>query len=169
MAYCEHGFALSFGGARLDGSSAWRREDDGTRVHGHVFQQSSFASRTLAAASSAVVLDRDLPLELAPAFGCGVSTGAASALNVMDLRPGSRLAVLGTGTVGLAAVGEPGGVLAAQRRPRPGRDRRPVRRVAARRPRRRRRRLLTAVRYSHPVAVDGLHRRLAARMGRSPR
>jgi len=104
MAYCEHGFALSFGGARLDGSSAWRREDDGTRVHGHVFQQSSFASRTLAAANSAVVLDRDLPLELAPAFGCGVSTGAASALNVMNLRPGSRLAVLGTGTVGLAAV-----------------------------------------------------------------
>lgn len=104
MAYCEHGFALSFGGSRLDGSSAWRREDDGTRVHGHVFQQSSFASRTLAAANSAVVLDRDLPLELAPAFGCGVSTGAASVLNVMDLRPGSRLAVLGTGTVGLAAV-----------------------------------------------------------------
>jgi aryl-alcohol dehydrogenase len=104
MAYCEHGFALSFGGARLDGSSAWRRENDGTRVGGHVFQQSSFASHTLAAANSAVILDRDLPLELAPAFGCGVSTGAASALNVMDLRPGSRLAVLGTGTVGLAAL-----------------------------------------------------------------
>jgi aryl-alcohol dehydrogenase len=33
-----------------------------------------------------------------------VSTGAASALNVMNLRPGSRLAVLGTGTVGLAAL-----------------------------------------------------------------
>ena len=40
----------------------------------------------------------------APAFGCGVSTGAASALNVMDLRPGSRLAILGAGTVGLAAL-----------------------------------------------------------------
>lgn len=104
MAYCEHGFALSFGGARLDGSSGWRREDDGTRVNGHVFQQSSFASHTLAAASSAVILDRELPLDLAPAFGCGVSTGAASALNVMDLRPTSRLAVLGTGTVGLAAL-----------------------------------------------------------------
>jgi aryl-alcohol dehydrogenase len=104
MAYCEHGFALSFGGSRLDGSSAWRREDDGTQVNGHVFQQSSFATHTLAAASSAVILDRELPLELAPAFGCGVSTGAASALNVMDLRPGSRLAILGAGTVGLAAL-----------------------------------------------------------------
>ena len=51
-----------------------------------------------------MILDRELPLDLAPAFGCGVSTGAASALNVMDLRPDSRLAVLGTGTVGLAAL-----------------------------------------------------------------
>jgi aryl-alcohol dehydrogenase len=103
MAYCEHGFALAFGGARLDGSSGWRRED-GTRVNGHIFQQSSFASHTLAAASSAVILDRELPLELAPAFGCGVSTGAGAVLNVMGLRPGSRLAILGTGTVGLAAL-----------------------------------------------------------------
>jgi Zn-dependent alcohol dehydrogenase len=51
-----------------------------------------------------VILDRELPLELAPAFGCGVSTGAGAVLNVMDLRPGSRLAILGTGTVGLAAL-----------------------------------------------------------------
>jgi aryl-alcohol dehydrogenase len=104
LAYCEQGFALAFGGVRLDGSSGWRRGDDGTRVNGHVFQQSSFASHTLAAASSAVILDRELPLELAPAFGCGVSTGAGAALNVMELRPGSRLAILGTGTVGLAAL-----------------------------------------------------------------
>jgi aryl-alcohol dehydrogenase len=104
MAYCEHGFMLSFGGARLDGSSGWRREDDGTRVNGHIFQQSSFATHTLAAANSAVVLDRDLPLSLAPAFGCGVSTGAGSVLNVMDVQPQSRLAILGTGTVGLAAL-----------------------------------------------------------------
>ena len=104
MAYCEHGFALSFGGARLDGSSGWRRGDDGTRVNGHLFQQSSFATHTLAAANSAVILDRELPLNLAPAFGCGVSTGAGSVLNVMDLRPESRLAILGAGTVGLAAL-----------------------------------------------------------------
>ena len=104
MAYCEQGFMLSFGGARLDGSSGWRRGDDGMRVNGHIFQQSSFASHTLATANSAVILDRDLPLHLAPAFGCGVSTGAGSVLNVMDLRPGARLAILGTGTVGLAAL-----------------------------------------------------------------
>lgn len=103
MAYCEQGFALSFGGARLGGSSGWRR-GNGTRVSGHIFQQSSFASHTLATANSAVVLDRELPLDLAPAFGCGVSTGAGSVLNVMDLRPGSRLAILGAGTVGLAAL-----------------------------------------------------------------
>ena len=104
MAYCEHGFELSFAGARLDGSSGWRLGDDGTRVNGHIFQQSSFASHTLATANSAVILDRDLPFSLAPGFGCGVSTGAGSVLNVMDLRPGSWLAILGAGTVGLAAL-----------------------------------------------------------------
>jgi aryl-alcohol dehydrogenase len=104
MPYCEHGFELSFGGGRLDGSSAWRRPEDGSRIHGHVFQQSSFATDTLATARSAVVLDRGFPLDLAAAFGCGVSTGAGAALNVMDLRPDSRLAVLGAGTVGLAAL-----------------------------------------------------------------
>jgi aryl-alcohol dehydrogenase len=104
MTYCQQGFVLSFGEARLDGSSGWRRRDDGTRVNGHIFQQSSFASHTLAAANSAVILDRDLPFNLAPAFGCGVSTGAGSVLNVMDLRPDSRLAILGVGTVGLAAL-----------------------------------------------------------------
>jgi aryl-alcohol dehydrogenase len=103
MAYCQYGFVLSFGGARLDGSSGWRR-GDGTRVSGHIFQQSSFASHTLATASSAVILDRDLPLNLAPAFGCGVSTGAGTVLNVMYLRPDSRLAIVGVGTVGLAAL-----------------------------------------------------------------
>lgn len=104
MPYCERGFDLSFGGARLDGSSGWRRSEDGTRVNAHIFQQSSLASHTLAAANSAVVLDHDLPLDLASAFGCGVSTGAGAALNVMDLRPDSRLAILGAGTVGLAAL-----------------------------------------------------------------
>lgn len=104
MPYCERGFDLSFSGTRLDGSSGWRRSGDGTRVNAHIFQQSSFASHTLATANSAVVLSRGLPLDLAPAFGCGVSTGAGAALNVMDLRPGSRLVILGAGTVGLAAL-----------------------------------------------------------------
>ncbi|MEU2358534.1 NAD(P)-dependent alcohol dehydrogenase [Streptomyces misionensis] len=104
MAYCEQGFVLSFGGTRLDGSTGWRRSSDGTSVNGHVFQQSSFASHTLAAARSAVILDRDLPLDLAAAFGCGVSTGAGSVLNAMELHPDSQLVILGAGTVGLSAL-----------------------------------------------------------------
>ena len=64
MTYCEQGFVLSFGGARLDGSSGWRRRDDGTRVNGHIFQQSSFASHTLAAANSAVILGTAICLSI---------------------------------------------------------------------------------------------------------
>jgi aryl-alcohol dehydrogenase len=42
------------GQERPDGSSGWRRSSDGTRVGGHVFQQSSFATHTLAVIASAL-------------------------------------------------------------------------------------------------------------------
>ncbi len=37
-------------------------------------------------------------------MGCGVQTGAGAVLNALKLRPGSSLAVIGTGAVGLSAV-----------------------------------------------------------------
>lgn len=45
--YCESTYALCFGGARLDGTTA-TRDERGNRVHDHVFAQSSFGTFALA-------------------------------------------------------------------------------------------------------------------------
>ena len=97
--YCQHGFQLCFGGARLDGSNALK---DG--VHGHFFAQSSFATYSIANERNVVKVPDDVPLELMGPLGCGIQTGAGAVLNSLQVRPGASIAVFGTGTVGLAAI-----------------------------------------------------------------
>ena len=101
--YCENNYALCFGGARLDGSTALARPD-GAPVHGHFFAQSSFATHALADASNVIKVGDDLPLERLGPLGCGFQTGAGAVLNAHGVRPGASLAVFGAGAVGLAAV-----------------------------------------------------------------
>ncbi len=101
--YCEHGEALCFAGARLDGSTALARPD-GAPVHGHFFAQSSFATHALADASNVVKVDDDLPLERLGPLGCGFQTGAGAVLNAQGFRPGASVAVFGAGAVGLEAL-----------------------------------------------------------------
>jgi aryl-alcohol dehydrogenase len=100
--YCEHVGELTFGGARLDGTTGMAQ--DGRPVHGRFFGQSSFARHALGQARAAVRLPGDLPLELLAAFGCGVSTGAGSVLFALGVRAGESVAVFGTGGVGLSAI-----------------------------------------------------------------
>ena len=100
--YCAHGRELTFGGRRRDGTTGVAQA--GEPIHAHFFGQSSFARHALAQARSAVRLPDDLPLELGAAFGCGVSTGAASVLFALGLRAGESIAVFGAGGVGLSAV-----------------------------------------------------------------
>jgi aryl-alcohol dehydrogenase len=99
-AYCAHGFQLLFGGCRPDGSNAYA--EDG--VHGHFFGQSSFAQFALASERNTVRVADDIPLELVAPLGCGLQTGAGAVLNSLRVQAGQSVAVLGTGTVGLAAV-----------------------------------------------------------------
>jgi aryl-alcohol dehydrogenase len=100
--YCEHGFALSFGGARLDGTTALRRND--RPVHGHIFQQSSFATYALATERNTVKVPSDAPLELLGPLACGIQTGAGAVLNALRVGAEASIAIFGTGSVGLAAV-----------------------------------------------------------------
>lgn len=105
-AYCFDSFRLCFGGARSDGSSALRRVafSGDEMVHGHVFAQSSFATYAIADRSNVVPVPKDLPLDRLAPLGCGLQTGAGAVLNTLNGGPDYRLAVFGTGTVGLAAV-----------------------------------------------------------------
>lgn len=102
-AYCHQWVPLNFFGARLDGSTALT-DADGAPVHSHVFGQSSFASHALVNQRNAIRVDQDLPIELLGPLGCGIQTGAGTVLNACRVRPGSSVAVIGAGAVGLSAV-----------------------------------------------------------------
>ena len=102
-AYCHQWFALNFGGQRLDGSTALT-DQHGAVIHSHVFGQSSFATLAVVPAANAIKVDRGLPLELLGPLGCGIQTGAGAVLNALRVRPGSSVAVIGVGAVGLSAV-----------------------------------------------------------------
>lgn len=90
----------NFGFQRLDGSNAL----DGSGVRGHFFGQSSFATHALATKHNLVKVPKILPLELLAPLGCGLQTGAGTVLNSLAVKAGRSLAVLGAGSVGLAAI-----------------------------------------------------------------
>lgn len=102
-AYCDHWFAHNFAGGRGDGSTALA-DEAGNLVHSHIFGQSSFATHAIVSARNAVKVDRDVPLDLLGPLGCGIQTGAGTILNVLKPRPGSSIAVIGAGAVGLSAI-----------------------------------------------------------------
>lgn len=100
--YCDLAMPLSFGGKRLDGSTALCC--GGERLHSHFFGQSSFATRAIAPQRTAVKVDRDLPLAMLAPLGCGVVTGAGSVIEALKVGFGDAIAIFGVGGVGLSAV-----------------------------------------------------------------
>lgn len=100
--YCEDMMPRNFVGTREDGTSPISQ--NGERVYGNFFGQSSFSQYTIAQESSAVKIAADVPIEIVGPLGCGIMTGAGAVLNAFKLRPGQSLAVFGSGSVGLAAV-----------------------------------------------------------------
>ena len=99
-AHCQYFEHLNFGFARLDGSNALAPSG----VRAHFFGQSSFATHVLATERNLVKVAKTLPLELLAPLGCGLQTGAATVINSLAVRKGASVLVLGTGSVGLAAV-----------------------------------------------------------------
>jgi aryl-alcohol dehydrogenase len=103
-AYCDSWLPRNLlGGARPDGTAPLSTADGG-ELHGHFFGQSSFSTIALVDERSAVRVGPDTPLEVLAPLGCGVATGFGTVVNVLAPRAGSSIAILGAGTVGLAAV-----------------------------------------------------------------
>lgn len=73
-----------------------------------------FAEQLLVHEHAVVKIDPDYPLDRAAIIGCGVATGLGSVLNSAAVRPGSTVAIIGCGGVGLAIV--QGAVIAGARR-----------------------------------------------------
>jgi S-(hydroxymethyl)glutathione dehydrogenase/alcohol dehydrogenase len=64
----------------------------------------AFAEQVVVHASQVAVVPRKIPLASASLLACGVITGAGAVLNTAAVRPGSHVATIGTGGVGLNCV-----------------------------------------------------------------
>jgi alcohol dehydrogenase len=100
-ALCEPGAKANGAGTLLSGARRLRK--DGETVHHHL-GVSAFADHAVVSRRSLVKVDRGLPLEQAALFGCAVLTGVGAVVNTAKVRPGSSVAVVGLGGVGLNAL-----------------------------------------------------------------
>ena len=101
--YCFDFYPRNLAGTRRADGSGTITGADGD-LNAVFFSQSSFATFALARERNAVVIDRDLPLEIMGPLGCGIQTGAGAAVNSLALRAGDSLAIFGGGAVGLSAL-----------------------------------------------------------------
>ena len=65
---------------------------------------SSFAEYMLVHEHAIAKIREDMPLDRAALIGCGVTTGVGAVIHTAKVEPGSMVAVIGCGGVGLAAV-----------------------------------------------------------------
>jgi S-(hydroxymethyl)glutathione dehydrogenase/alcohol dehydrogenase len=84
-----------------DGTS--RLHKGGTEIK-HFTGVSSFAEYAVVPETGIVKIRTDVPLEGAALVGCGVMTGVGAAINTARVAPGSSVAVIGCGGVGLNVV-----------------------------------------------------------------
>jgi S-(hydroxymethyl)glutathione dehydrogenase/alcohol dehydrogenase len=65
---------------------------------------SSYAEQMLVHENAIVKITKDMPLDRAALIGCGVTTGVGAVINTAKVTPGSTVAVIGCGGVGLSAI-----------------------------------------------------------------
>lgn len=88
-------------GHLLDGTS--RLERNGKKVH-HYSVTSTHAQYTIVPESGAIPVPKQIPFDLACIIGCGVMTGVGGVIRKAQVTPGSSVAVIGCGAVGLNAL-----------------------------------------------------------------
>ena len=106
--HCEHCLT---GHMSLCSSSETRRgRDDVPRLsqRGGVVHQfaslSSFAERMLVHEHAIAKIRDDMPMDRAALIGCGVTTGVGAVIHTAAVEPGSTVAVIGCGGVGLSCI-----------------------------------------------------------------
>jgi alcohol dehydrogenase len=101
-ALCENGAEANTAGTLLSGAKRFKAMN-GEPLNHHL-GVSAFSQLTVAAQESLVKIDKDVPLEKAALFGCGVMTGVGAVVNTAQVQAGYSVAVFGMGGVGLSAV-----------------------------------------------------------------
>ena len=90
-----------------------RLSRDGELIHPYC-AIGAFAEQMLLHESAVVKIDDDIPLLSAATVGCAVVTGLGSVFNIAGVEPGTTVAVIGAGGVGLNVI--QGSILAGARR-----------------------------------------------------
>ena len=98
---CVAGNAATAAGTLLSGKRKVSRDGEELNHHSGI---SSFAEYATVAERSLVKVDPELPLDEAAIFGCAVLTGVGAAVNAAEIEPGTTVAVIGLGGVGLSAL-----------------------------------------------------------------
>jgi len=88
-------------GTLLDGTT--RLSLGGKPVH-HMAGVSCFAEHAVIPEEQLLVIDDAVPLDRAALVGCSVTTGIGAAVNTAHVTPGSKVAVIGCGGVGLSVI-----------------------------------------------------------------
>lgn len=89
-------------GPQLDGT--YRRRDGSGAQVGAFCMVGAFAERTVVDQASVVVIDRDIPLDLASLVACGVPAGIGAARNRARVQQGDSVLVVGCGGDGMNVV-----------------------------------------------------------------
>lgn len=100
-ALCSLGKIHAVSGGLLDGSS--RLSVDGEKIH-HLMGVSCFAEYAVVSERSVVVIDPEIPAEIAAITGCAVVTGVGAVMNHLSEASGEGVVVIGAGGVGLSAI-----------------------------------------------------------------
>jgi S-(hydroxymethyl)glutathione dehydrogenase/alcohol dehydrogenase len=110
-AFCGHCEPCLTGHMSLcDREDLDRKPDEPTRLTAGgqpIFQflnLSSFAERMLVHEHAIVKIRPDMPLDRAALIGCGVTTGVGAVIHTAKVEPGSTVAVIGCGGVGLSCI-----------------------------------------------------------------
>lgn len=104
-ALCIPGAAANGAGVLLSGARRLSEHHAGHhQALNHHLGVSGFAEYATVSRRSLVKVDQALAFEHAALFGCAVLTGVGAALNGARVRPGDRVAVIGLGGVGMAAL-----------------------------------------------------------------
>jgi len=98
---CAEGARITRG-PQLDGSYR-RRDRDGADV-GAFCMIGGFADHAVVDQASAVVIERDIPMDLASLVACGVPAGVGAARHRAKVRPGDSVLVVGCGGDGMNVV-----------------------------------------------------------------
>jgi S-(hydroxymethyl)glutathione dehydrogenase / alcohol dehydrogenase len=76
---------------------------DGADVYGFA-GNGTFAEEMVVPWQCAVKIPDDVPYEIGALIGCGVTTGVGAVLNTAEVKPGSSVAVIGAGGVGISVI-----------------------------------------------------------------